>query len=36
MGCLYEVRNGWAESEDPGREFTSELVLEHDVDEVKQ
>lgn len=36
MGCLDKVRNGLAETEDPGRGFTDELVLEDNVDKVKQ
>lgn len=36
MGFLEKVRNGLAEREDLGRGFTGELVLENNVDEIKQ
>ena len=36
MGCLDKVRNDLTEGEYLSREFTGELVLEDNVDEVKQ
>ena len=36
MGFLKKVRIGLAEREDLGRGFTGELVLDNNVDEVKQ
>ena len=36
MDCLDGVSNGLAQREDVARGFTIELVLENDVDEVKQ